>query len=424
MTDLERERALKRLKLSNDSSSNSPRRESSGPIPDVSSATSTLSDAGISTAAEAIKAPRSSASVYVQPVEDWRPYSAYEDWEPPLPPSKELDVLNALRSLLSKYDDSGPDVVLKDFVVYVYREPNDPHLLSLHELRTKRGEDRAFFDGIIEYKSHCWFVTKVQFSILTIAYEEGETVDNNIWIQSLCCEDMEEFQNYYYRLVSPCRRYKELYQSFLWIANFANYFFDYILVHPLACFKDFKLGFLKWLISKHSGSREIAPWLQNCKEITQALTQFEPYLWKEASGLDRSSTQRDLTTHKIWTEITADRMGLASIPAQPQRMKKTIVTPFVYQCFKDIYFASVLQQKHCQNQEVKALRDSRLKALGFPADTGVYSTEMPSFPALKPHTVHVGDIVAIARDSGPIWKDESPFWFGMLKIEIKATKAD
>jgi DNA (cytosine-5)-methyltransferase 1 len=279
--------------------------------------------------------------------------------------------------------------------------------MPLHYLKTKHQRNALLFDGIASYGSFQAYLKAVPFDILSIGYDASNHTVSNVWLQSSVAGRRDSW----YALGESSPEYRGYHSAFLWNANFCKYFMDYLLEYPAATVQDFRHKFCASIAEKHAGSSDFSSWRKayGKSDFRVPLTSCYEFLWKEASDVEPK-----LQSHPIWKEF--DSKQLRAIPRQMPSSKMTIVTPFVYNCFKDLYFASVLESRPWTTPSVISNRRIRLKNLGFPTHE-FFCSEAPADAQELPKSVAAGDVVAICRDTRSAWKDMSKKWFGMGYVQ-------
>ncbi|KAH8661624.1 hypothetical protein BGZ60DRAFT_530574 [Tricladium varicosporioides] len=345
------------------------------------------------------------------------PKSRYIGHEPPLPPSKErLAVQGLLQEIeLRKAEDTklgreespesshleGSDYVeieLSNFSVYL---PEGAHnysfeLRPLQHLWAKMGVSSFLFDGILSVGKAQYYVQAVPFQICSIGNygEELHTVGGNIWLQSYYNSDT----NVYYKLKSPASEYHRFHEGFLWLADFAKHFVDYSQArgrNGVSVF-DFRSDFSTWIKKKHSESREFQNWFKQYgkDDFRQVVAVHILFLFKESVGVDEG-----LRDQPIFAEL----MAMNAIPKQEIVEQNTIVTPFVYDCFKDMNFGAFLKPIEPKIKILPSIAPTK--------DSGSKSNTPPRKIVIEVPTkravVRVGDVIAVATDGEDSeWKDE------------------
>ncbi|RDL31841.1 uncharacterized protein BP5553_09243 [Venustampulla echinocandica] len=349
------------------------------------------------------------------------PKSRYIGHTPPLPISKERHVVKELLEELLKQeegknfegnregspDSSAPsdghfvEFGLSDFSIYL---PDNKHhgfeLRPLQNLVTKKGESTFLFDGILSYGSVKRYVQKVPFGTCSIGNYglESHTVDGNIWIKS--AYNSKTRSEIYYHLKKPAPEYARFHDGFLWLANLAKHFVDYSQQcgeNQVSVFK-FRDDFSQWICEHHGESPDFRDWYQQYggrDDFRQAVAVNIQFLFKESLGVDES-----LRSQPIWSEL----MVKDAIRKQPIVEEKTVVTPYVYGCFKDLPFGSQLKIVEPVGVS-KSEHASKVARLNLTEGHQIqeHGAEIP----LKMRAVRVGDVLSVTKDgTGSVWKDE------------------
>lgn len=294
-------------------------------------------------------------------------------------------------------------------------------MMPLHAPRASKGTFPFLFDGVLSCGNLSYYVQAVPFGPLSIGGYGMEThsAGNDIWIQSQSCARSKD--KLFYRIRQPRSEYLRYHEAFLWIADLGKHFVDFLQdntdnkrdVH----FSHFSSQFHQWITRHHRQSEQFQQWLGafGQTEFRVAIAVHVEHLWTEATDMNDR-----LRRHFIWKEI--DPKALKAIPTQMSVSAPsdiTVVTPLIYETFKNVYFASRMETRVVTEPTVKAAWRARKKALGFMTDE--YSTPAPDVPkpALKPapQSISPGDVVGIHRDTEAThttsWgRTTSDTWFG------------
>ena len=295
-------------------------------------------------------------------------------------------------------------------------------LVSLYKIIPK-GNDVWFFDGIISYGGTKVNVEEVPFEIYSIGgYEDKalDTVGSAIWIQSVRGNRFD----LWYNLKTPAPEYKRFHDPTLWIADLAKHVIDYLSDHDRVHLASFRSHFFEWLRDIHGSNVDFQSWQKEYgdTDFRRAVAAHSAFLAYQALQLDKK-----YASHPLWGET--DCFPLDAIPQQAAEMKNTVVTPFVFECFKHLPWARFLEPQsptpavlraRDQNQgalESSTLTESRVKPGGqrscskewFGGDTGV----------------SVGDVIAVAPDKVTQWKTNDDLWYGYVQsiMEFKKGQA-
>ncbi|KAL2072424.1 hypothetical protein VTL71DRAFT_11767 [Oculimacula yallundae] len=345
----------------------------------------------------------------VQTSQQVKPASQRRDFAPPLPSSTEEVAVRDLREHyngtsgtgISLEDKDYTEFELLDFSIYLPNNKYHPFAMrGLQFLGARVGNTKYLFDGILSFGDKHHYVQGVPFKLRSIGNygPDLHDVDSQIWIES----ERNLGSNTFYRLASPSAEYRRFHDEFLWLANLAKHFVDYSLAseHPLVL-NDFRGDFCQWLQKTHSQSSAFTSWLAqyNSQDFRSAVSVNINFLYSESMGIDR-----DLESHPIWKEV----MTKDFVPFQKIEEKNTIVTPYVYDCFKDIRFG----------QYLKALPSQLTGMPAGPApihsQSNTVSAPSNEFPIERKRfmdSIKAGDVLSVTTDgSNSAWKDEISRW--------------
>lgn len=216
-------------------------------------------------------------------------------------------------------------------------------LASLHEFNSN-GRQAWRFDGIISYGDKKAYVQNVPFQTFSIGGyedEESDTVGSSIWIQSV--QGKKSSPKFWYQLKSAASQYKRYHDAFLWIADFAKHVIDYLHWHSNVPLEDFRSRFHKWLQGTHGASGDFQSW-----QTKYGNTDYRIAVGAHFSFLLDQALQVNQTygSHPFWAEI--DWKHLNAVPVQRSihsnaSKGKTVVTPFVFECFKHMPWGKFLE---------------------------------------------------------------------------------
>ncbi|KAF2835180.1 S-adenosyl-L-methionine-dependent methyltransferase [Patellaria atrata CBS 101060] len=381
------------------------------------------------------------------------PKSQYHGW---VPPAEEVTERVAIEKLIGSFhigreethrsatyvrQASLPD----DFVSFtlsqfsIYR-PESPHHIKTGWDRTTRdfemeplsllnsnvGAPTFCFDGVLKHNGVSIYVKKVAFQILAIdGYGDKDvySVREGIYIQT----PLAKIHNIWYRLAEPSPEYRRFHDPFLWVADLAKHFVDFGLENDQIKIHDFRKKFYNW-INRRGGSK-VQKWLHQfgktdfCTTVNANIL----FLWKECVDINPGSWN-----FRIWKEIHPKQ--LEAIEQQPSIEKRTVVTPFVFECFKHMYFSMFLEPRCPTKGAVIAAHKERLISHSFvlnskkPCNT-FHSEDLPIRPSDKVTKVsnaqvRVGDVIGIPRDSETVWKDKSDIWLAYVQGVQCTSKGD
>ncbi|TVY49256.1 DNA (cytosine-5)-methyltransferase [Lachnellula occidentalis] len=369
------------------------------------------------------------------------PKSRYTGHIPPLPISKERAAVQELLqefesqqiaistasgrkrpSILGSNDDSFVEFVLSDFSIYLPDNKYHPfEMRPLNHLSSKHRSGEFLFDGVLSLGNTRHYVQAVPFNICSIGnYGEDEhEVGDSIWLQS----HLNLKKAIYYRLGAPAPEYSRFHTGFKWLADLAKHFVDYCHTfneNEVSVF-DFRASFSQWLEKMHAPSTSYQKWRKQYgkTDFRQPIAANIKFLWKEAMGVDL-----ELMSNPIWAELKEKN----HIPKQQITESKTVVTPYVYECFKHMRFGH-----HLKSVELNSVTHTQHLALGEGLNLTANSSasglfvEIPSARTsgieekttemvkleheYKVKNVKVGDVLSVAKDGADsVWKDEMSKW--------------
>ncbi|KAI9857938.1 MAG: DNA methyltransferase Dim-2 [Vezdaea acicularis] len=416
------------------------------------------------------------------------PKSLYDGWQPPLEVTSEASVIAQLKkvaidetssesgSIDDLILDEDVDIELVDFCVYKDHYGNhSDEFTPLHHLKAAiQASSYHFFDGILRRGGSQYYVQRIPFKVVSIGNYgiENHSVSNQVWIQS----SLGSHCDIWYRLGSPAPEYARYHDAFMWLAGFAKYFIDYLENNERVTIHDFRVRFFEFTNSLHSDDVAYQEWLAqyDCTDFRRVCAAHPDFLLKEAYGIDEANFSNEITNHPIWREIV--QRYLDAIRKQPLTQPKTVVTQYVYDCFKHMPWAHFLSAKiptphvaharHGQEDALGLTADEQPRMNGslagrgppdhktesnFPVSHNIYEptgskldfdpdfearakaarqqlvgavvqspTRMPrdksgNIIPTRPTSVKVGDVVGTARDQGTSWKGRTTIWYAYVQ---------
>lgn len=210
----------------------------------------------------------------------------------------------------------------------------------------------------------------------------------------------------------------------LWIADLAKHVIDYLCDHERVFLANFRSHFFEWLHGIHESDVNFQLWQKQYgdTDFRRAVAAHSGFLSYQAVQLDKK-----YGSHPLWSEV--DWFALDAVPEQPAVMSKTVVTPFVFECFKHLPWASFLEPKspapavlHERKQNQRAFKPPTL-----PGNWAKPKSRRSFFSKqVGGHqSVSVGDVIAVAPDKVTQWKTNDDLWYGFVQsvTEFKKGKA-
>ncbi|KAK7924404.1 DNA methyltransferase Dim-2 [Apiospora marii] len=341
------------------------------------------------------------------------PRSQYHGFVPPAPQKREWQAVEALLEVLTESGhEAEPDYIeleLSQFTVYVNSSHYPSELRPLQHLCTRAASDTFYFDGVLSATNPItgtkmsFYVQRIPFQELPIeAYGEDDDTVQSIWIRS----DHNKKRELYYKLGTPSSEYKRLYLPFLWIADLAHHVITYCAdmraKGRMAMLEDFQSRFKIFLCRRHKASEVFQSWAaaHHSDDFRTAVVTNKDFIWKEAVGTGDEQPGRPF--HHFWKEIEG-AFYHPNLPSMAQTLEedggsdakvaKTIVTPYMYEVFKDMPFGDVLQQTSLTT----ATQDRQTAMVRGTSQYYIYGSDQSFEEHLLSKDVDVGELACSIR---------------------------
>lgn len=382
------------------------------------------------------------------------PRSSYWGFQPP---RKELSEREAVSLLTVAHkdehanDDEQPEYTyfcLDRFSVYRPRTSarHANELVTLDRL-SKDSYPEFCFDGILSVGTHRCFVRNVHFATLTVDGYGDPDVNSADMSDQLCVQSVHaRKQGVWYKLGLPAPEYARFYRPFLWLVQFTKHFVEYLLCTESVTIAHFRERFYAWLQERQDTS--LHAWLReaNLRDFRTTVAAHVDFLWKECYGTQQPSDEIKICKQSIWGEIHPAR--LSAIPEQPNLAKRTVVTPYAYDCFKTMYFADQFVESPIIDLEVRETVQALKAKLGLTplcqpqvaTLTPVSNTPESSLPdsalsavqpvdAVQPINavqpidaattsavdIDVGDVVMLPPEKEGSWRSVADCWYAYVQ---------
>ncbi|KAL6697758.1 S-adenosyl-L-methionine-dependent methyltransferase [Trichoderma pleuroticola] len=339
------------------------------------------------------------------------PKSCYEDFQPPedMPVLSERKAIQALSLITAERAQSFSEIQLDEFAIYIDNDKFPEEMRSLHHLHTKIGHSSFYFDGIISIGDTKFYVRRVPVAAVPIGNYSSiskHTVRDNIWLQS----SLGYKKSLFYKLGKPAKEYARFFYPFLWVADLAKHFVDFLYIMAenkrSVSIHHFRSTFAAWLKESHGRSPEFIEWLNQhpSDDYRTSIAANIGFLHKETLGvLDHHKAY----SHAIWAEIW-EFQSFTSPPGVDN--PPTIVTQYIYDCFKHLPFGDRLQVVPL-SLKTNALRNGliRQRHLEFPSKLHQATKSLSKAAKARIANIRPGDTISTLRDdaaSGTLWKRE------------------
>ncbi|WPH00202.1 Hypothetical protein R9X50_00302500 [Acrodontium crateriforme] len=343
----------------------------------------------------------------------------YDGWKPPLPQMKEREVIEKLQTVHDKlHAQDPPEFVyfeLNDFSIYHAAGKRQGELVSLDHLNNRMGCDKLFFAGILSCGNQRRYVQDIGFDKLPI---DGYGDDEISAHTSICIQTQTaKASKVWYRLGKPSKDYERFHSGFLWLVQLTEHFVDFLMATPEVTLEHFRSEFYSSIQHNHGDNPCVVQWLQkvNIRDFRTNINAHVGFLWKECYSIVDQGSETDVSNsglckHPIWGEIDPER--LSAIPEQPNLEVKTVVTSYVADCFKHMYFADQLDERAISTvvqDKIKHQKDEFcLTPLGAVA--------RPKFRPVLKRVLEIkrGDVVSFRPGKGK-WKAGAKQWFAYVQ---------
>lgn len=344
------------------------------------------------------------------------PKSRHEDFEPP----DGMSIMSELMALqtFSPYLDASQtgecaqefkEMFLNDFSIYLDTPDYPEEMRSLHHLNTKIRHGNFFFDGVLGIGNKKVYVRRIQIAAVPIGNYGSvskHTVRGNIWLQS----PLGSKQALFYKLGKPAREYGRFFYPFLWVADLAKHFVDFLYIMAengrRVSIHHFRSTFVAWLRKSHRGAPEFLEWLSQhpSEDYRTSVVANIKFLYKETVGV---LGHPKACFHMIWAEVLEFKL-FKSLPAVAD--PPTIVTQYIYDCFEHLPFGDRLQVIPLSFKTTKLRNDLiRQRHLEYPSSLHHAAKDLIAPSQETINNIKPGDTISTHRDdvaSGTIWKRE------------------
>lgn len=347
----------------------------------------------------------------IRPSEFVAPQSTYDGFVPPLPESSEKIVIEDFMREIRRQkpdDKSHIEFNLSRFSIYLPKSVahHGGEMVGLQNLG-KTANSQYLFDGILSYGLQSRWVQAIPFKVCSIGGYESDKdgVGDEIWIQS----ELNNGSNIYYLLKTPSGEYARYHEGFVWLANLAKHFINYsesVIENGVkVSIHNFKTDFSEWLENTHGDSPTYQAWYKqyNRRDFRCHVSANIDFLWKETYSISKP-----ILRHPIWKEVKS----MDFIPKQKIRETRTVVTPFVYECFEHLKFGNQLVEV-APSSSIQHRRRSLGQSLQLTAYTAPsISRSTVQKPLRDKRSIAIGDVLGVPMDDKGVslWKDELSKW--------------
>ncbi|UKZ87261.1 uncharacterized protein TrAFT101_003068 [Trichoderma asperellum] len=344
------------------------------------------------------------------------PKSSYVGFESPngMPIMPERRALQTLSPYLDKSQTNNrvqgfTEILLDDFSIYLDTNDYPEEMRSLHHLNTKNRHKNFFFDGFLGIGNKRVYVRRVQIVAVPIGNYGSlskRTVQGNIWLQS----SLGSKQALFYKLGNPAREYGRFFYPFLWVADLAKHFVDFLCImgenRRKVSIHHFRSTFAAWLRKSHMESPEFIEWLSQhpSEDYRSSVVANIKFLYKETIGV---LGHLKSSFHTIWAEVLEFQL-FKSLPMKAD--PPTIVTQYIFDCFEHLPFGDRLQVIPLSIETTNLRNDLiRQRHLEYPSNLHQIAKDLSAPSQESINNIKPGDTISTHRDdvaSGTLWKRE------------------
>ncbi|PTB77391.1 S-adenosyl-L-methionine-dependent methyltransferase [Trichoderma longibrachiatum ATCC 18648] len=342
------------------------------------------------------------------------PRSCYQGFQPPddLLTLPEWKAVQTLSPALAESTQDFDEILLDDFAIYLDKERCSQEMRSVHQLNTKIGHNDFYFDGILRIGETRTYVRRVPIIAVPIGNYGSisyHTVRDNIWLQS----PLSYKRGLYYRPGKPAKEYARFFYPFLWVADLAKHFVDFLSImaenERSVSIHHFRSTFAAWMKKSHKESPEFLSWISQhpSDDYRTSIAANIGFLHKETLGV---LDHQEAYSHAIWAEIW-DFQSYKSITSQPKTdIPPTIVTQYIYDCFEHLPFGDRLLVVPLSSRTTE-LRNRliRQRHLELPSKLHQTTKDISTAAQERVKNIRPGDTISTHRDgaeSGTMWKRE------------------
>lgn len=361
------------------------------------------------------------------------PRSCYEPFEPGVPVLSEREAVYKLRWAAKEAGQIVKAFVefqLDNFAVYTSQKLYPEEMRSLHHLDTRTGTSNGnlFFDGILSVGDIRYFVKRVPIAALPIdnyGTFTKHTTRGKIWLQS----DINVNREIYYRLGTPAKEYRRFFEPFLWVADLAKHFVDFLKVmsenkRKVTIF-HFRTTFNTWLKKVHKTAPAFVAWRKQhpSEDFRSSVVANLGFLYKEAIGV---LGHKKTYFHPLWAETWNHSHYKPYKSKDETENPPTVVTQYIYDCFEHLPFGDRLEVVPL-SKETETLRNELIhkERLELPRPVHEQDKNISTASSSQKREIKPGDTISTHRDgegSGTEWRrdishgfNDVDRWFALVQ---------
>jgi DNA (cytosine-5)-methyltransferase 1 len=350
----------------------------------------------------------------------------------------------------SQEDDSDyaegdfEEVLLENFTVYVkgtWKGKEKCEMRPLYSLYAANSSPILAFEGtLVGAGKRKSYVRDIPFDRISVGNFGANlhSVDGNVWIESLRNRRMSS--SIFYRLGTPSKHYARFHASFLWVADLAKHFTDYLTQRGQQSRRvgivDFRENFALWLQRTHGQDGTFRTWYSAYRkpDFCVPVAANVEFLFNQAHSI--------LGLTRLWYHhVFGETLTFSCFPIQggaedslsddeaeriTDKILPTIVTPYIADLFshegiacRSMFMALPLDPR-AEELRTRNFNDAHMALYHQGPSEVVYQDAKAS----QGWDITVGDTISVLRDDAAIsnWRRTEAHgstgddrWFGLVQ---------
>ena len=228
----------------------------------------------------------------------------------------------------------------------------------------------------------------------------------------------------WYRLGRAAPEYHRFHQPFLWLVDFVKHLIGFFSCHEQVSLHDLKDDFCQWLTGLHGDDLSFKTWHKRYRntDFRHAIIAHAKFLYWQMEQLDEGFEH-----HPLWSEVLpgwSENGRWIAVPDQPNKRIDTVVSPYVFESFRDFQFGKFLKSR----TPVFRRYDTISGEWTIPSNQPV-RTQSSARSLTRQDTdgripeVSIGDVVVFDLDEKAKRNNEDKEWFAYVQdVQIRKQK--
>lgn len=367
------------------------------------------------------------------------PRSVFQGFVPPAPLVSEADAIQRLMQTNPTVQEGGyVEFQLENFACYISNcnKTTPCEMRSLHKHATMSGNTHFYVNGILRAGNTRFYVQEVVFEEIPLGNygEEFASVGDQLWVCSKLCSKLHKKDGrqpkVYYQLKTPSVEYARFHTDFLWVADLAKHVVDFCsdleANEIMVGIDHFKSAFATWLKKTHKSDPVFLNWYQQrgSDDFRQSVVANQDFVQKELHVLDNIATSRLFKELGSASNKQQFYNRIGAIPKKGDEIPPTIVTPYIYDCFRHIEGLEIYLEP-----VAPSVKSEEAIKLSWPKNAAerLRFTRTPSRTEDRTAIINgisAGDLISTPPDTESRWKTESKdkIWYGLVQ-KVHITKS-